>query len=101
MHRITVQYFSPADPAAFDERYEDRHVPLVRALPGLTSFTLSRPRPLGTDAPYLVAEMWFKDAEALKTALRSPQMAAAAQDAAAFDVAATVMFSGEVQEVLR
>ena len=100
MHRITVQYSSPADPAAFDEHYEDRHVPLVRGLPGLKSFTLSRPRPLGTDAPYLVAEMWFEDAEALKTALRSPEMAAAAQDAATLG-AATTMFSGEVREVLR
>ena len=101
MHRITVQYFSPADPAAFDERYESRHVPLVRALPGLKSFTLSRPRPLGTDAPHLVAELWFEDAEALKAALHSPEMAAAAEDAAKYDVAATIMFSGEVREVLR
>jgi uncharacterized protein (TIGR02118 family) len=98
MHRITVQYFSPADPAAFDERYENGHVPIVRGLPGLKSFTLSRPRPLGTEAPYLVAELWFEDAEALKAALQSPQMAEAAKDAATLDVASTVMFTGEVKE---
>jgi uncharacterized protein (TIGR02118 family) len=100
MHRVTVQYFSPADPAAFDEAYEDRHVPLVRALPGLKSFTLSRPRPLGGEGPYLVAELWFEDADALKAALTSPEMAAAAEDAATYDVASTVMYSGEVSEAL-
>ncbi|GAA3973194.1 hypothetical protein GCM10023085_64570 [Actinomadura viridis] len=101
MHRLTVQYFSPADPAAFDERYQSVHVPLVRALPGIRSFTLSRPRPLGGDGPYLVAELWFEDAGALTTALGSPEMKAAAEDAATYDVASTVMFSGEVTEVLR
>lgn len=101
MHRITVEYWTPADPAAFDERYESGHVPLVRALPGLLSFTLTRPRPLGGDAPHLVAEMWFADGEAMKVALRSPQMAAAAEDAAGLDVASTTMFAGEVDEAPR
>ncbi|XVQ15723.1 EthD family reductase [Spirillospora sp. CA-255316] len=101
MHRVTVQYFSPADPAAFDEAYEARHVPLVRALPGLKSFTLSRPRPLGGEGPYLVAELWFEDADALKTALTSPEMTAAAEDAATYDVASTAMYSGEVHEAPR
>ncbi|MFC5747627.1 EthD family reductase [Actinomadura rugatobispora] len=100
MHRITVQYFAPADPAAFDERYERVHVPLVRALPGLKSFTLSHPRPLGTDAPHLVAELWFEDGDALKAALTSPEMAAAAKDAATYKVASSVMYTGEVREAL-
>ncbi|TDE37676.1 EthD family reductase [Actinomadura sp. 6K520] len=100
MHRLTVQYFSPADPAAFDERYESVHVPLVRALPGIESFTLARPRPLRGDAPYLVAELWFEDADALQTALGSPEMAAAGKDAATYEVASVVMFSGEVREML-
>ena len=100
MHRLTVQYFAPADPAAFDQAYESRHVPLVRDLPGLKSFTLTRPRALGGEAPHLVAELYFEDAEALDTALRSPQMAEAAKDAATYDVASTVMFTGEVRQVL-
>ncbi|MBO2457671.1 EthD family reductase [Actinomadura violacea] len=100
MHRLTVQYFAPADPAAFDERYRSTHVPLVHALPGLKSFTLTHPRALGTDAPYLVADLWFEDGDALNAALGSPQMAAAAEDAAKYDVASTTMFSGEVHETL-
>lgn len=96
MHRITVQYGTPADAEAFDRRYEDEHVPLVHLLPGLRRFLLSRPRGLGGPAPYLVAELWFDTAEDLKAALTSPEMAAAAAHAQDLDVEATTMFSGEV-----
>ncbi|MFD0683481.1 EthD family reductase [Actinomadura fibrosa] len=99
MQRLTVQYFSPADPDAFDKGYQERHVPLVRAVPGLKRFTLTHPQALGGDAPYLVAELYFEDADALKASLTSPEMGAAAQDAATYDVASTVMFSGEVTEI--
>jgi uncharacterized protein (TIGR02118 family) len=96
VHRITIQYAVPADPAAFDEHYFSTHVALVAPLPGLQSFTWSKPRPLGGEATvYLVAELNFEDADALKTALRSPEMAAAGRDAAGLGVA-TTMFSGEV-----
>lgn len=97
MHRITVQYETPNDPDGFEEKYTDEHIPLVRDLPGLERFTLSRPRPLGsadTGVPYLVAEMWFADADAMKAALRSPQMAAAGEHAADLG-AKTVMFTAE------
>ena len=96
-HRLTVQYVRPADPAAFEEAYRARHVPLVRAVPGLVRFTLSTPR--GTDAPYLVAELDFADAEGLQAALRSPEMAATAADAETYDVERRVMFTGAVEDV--
>lgn len=35
MYRLTVVYDEPADKAAFDRRYTDEHVPLVKAMPGL------------------------------------------------------------------
>ena len=31
MHRITIQYGAPADPAAFDQHYADVHMPLARS----------------------------------------------------------------------
>lgn len=96
MHRITVEYGSPADPDAFEKHYTEVHVPLASKLPGLRRFALSHPRALGTAAPYLVAELWFDDGEALRAALKSPEMAATAADAQTFDVASTTMFSGEV-----
>lgn len=98
MHRITIEYGAPADPAAFDQRYEDEHVPLVHVLPGLRRFLLSRPRGLGGAAPYLVAELWFDTADDLKAALKSPEMAAAAEHAQTLEVEATTMFTGEVHD---
>lgn len=98
MHRITIEYGQPADAEQFEKHYTEVHVPLATALPGLRRFTTSHPRGLGTDAPYFVAELWFDDANALKAALKSPEMAETGADAQTFDVASTVMFSGEVLE---
>ena len=96
MHRLTIQYAEPADPAAFDEHYFDQHVPLCRPLPGLVGMSFSKPRALGGDgAPYLVAQLDFADNDALRAALRSPEMAAVAADAETLP-ATRVMFTGEV-----
>ena len=43
MHKITVQYFDPADGDDFEAAYRERHVPLVQAVPGLERFTISLP----------------------------------------------------------
>ncbi|GAB3773998.1 uncharacterized protein (TIGR02118 family) [Nocardioides ginsengisegetis] len=94
-HRLTIQYDTPADPEAFDKRYFEQHVPLVRPLPGLRGVSFSKPRGLGGVAPYLVAELDFDDANALKAALKSPEMAAVGADAETLP-ATRVMFTGEV-----
>ena len=96
MHRVTIQYAVPADPASFDEQYFEHHLPLVAPIPGLRAFTWSKPRPLGGDqSVYLVAQLDFEDAESLGRALSSPEMQAAGTDAAGLGVALT-MFTGEV-----
>ena len=104
MHRITIQYALPADAAGFDAHYRDVHVPLASKLPGLRRFTVSHPRALGTgDAPYLVAELWFDDADAMKAALKSPEMSETGTDAEhmreAFGVPGMTTFTGPVTEV--
>ncbi|HVX53528.1 EthD family reductase [Nocardioides sp.] len=76
-------------------------VQLVRRIPGLRRFLLSHPRALGAvgagPVPYLVAELWFDDAAALKAALRSPEMADTGAHAEALGVPMT-MFAGDVEE---
>jgi uncharacterized protein (TIGR02118 family) len=98
MHRITIEYGAPAEPGEFDRYYTETHVPLASTLPGLRRFLHSHPRGLGSDAPYFVAELWFDDAEALRAAMKSPEMAAASADAQTFDVASMTMSTGEVTE---
>lgn len=96
MHRLTVQYGAPDDPDAFDEHYFGIHVPLCEALPGLRAASFSKPRALGPgEAPYLVTELDFDDADALQAALKSQQMAEVAADAENIN-APRVMFTGEV-----
>lgn len=98
MHRVTIQYAVPEDPAAFDEHYFSRHLALVEPVPELRRLTWSKPRPLaGPHSVYLVAQLDFADGEAMQTALASPQMAVAGRDAAGLGVPMT-MFSGEVVE---
>lgn len=100
MHRVTIQYAVPDDPDAFDERYFERHLPLLGPIPGLRRFTWSKPRPLGGDPTvYLVAQLDFDDAAGLRAALGSAQMRAAGEDAARLGVPMT-MFSGEVVEAV-
>lgn len=105
MHRMTISYSAPRDGAAFDADYLDGHVPLVSKMPGVRRFVLSHPRALGPgDAPYLVAELWFDDADALKAARRSPEGAATAADAQQLverhGVASMTMTTGEVTDLL-
>ena len=96
MHRVTIQYAVPADPAAFDDHYLNRHLPLVKPVPGLVAFSWSKPMPLGGEhSVYLVAQLDFADEAAMRAALASPEMTAAGADARSLGVPMT-MFSGEV-----
>jgi uncharacterized protein (TIGR02118 family) len=99
MHRITVAYAAPSDPADFDARYTQEHVPLVRRLPGIERFTLTRPRGLAGDVPYLVAELWFQSADDLRTALKSAEMAETGSHAQSLGAAISI-WTGEVIESL-
>lgn len=104
MHRITLEYGVPADPAAFDAHYRDVHVPLASGLPGLRRFTVSTPRTLVAREPvHLVAELWFDDAAAMKAAATSPLMAEVSADADALvertGVPWRVVYNGPVEDV--
>lgn len=100
MHRVTIQYAVPSDPEAFDERYFARHLPLVEPIPGLQGFSWSKPRPMGGEPTvYLVAQLDFADEAAMRTALSSPEMAAAGDDARSLGVPMT-MFTGEVHATI-
>ena len=103
MFRVSVCYGHPADPDAFDDYYTSTHVPLALKIPGLSGFTTGKCRSLmpGQAAPYyMVASLMFDTAEDLKTALKSPEMAAASSDVANFATGGATLYSTE-EEIVR
>jgi uncharacterized protein (TIGR02118 family) len=76
-------YNTPADPAAFDAYYASTHAPLVKKIPGLRSFHISKGHvhsPTGPAPYYLVADLAFDSVQAVQDGLGTPQGAAAAGD---------------------
>ncbi|BBX27676.1 EthD family reductase [Mycolicibacterium alvei] len=98
MFRISVCYGQPTDPAAFEAHYTSTHTPLTLKVPGLAGFTTGKPRSLmpGRDAPYyMIASLMFSSAEDLKSALKSPEMAAASADVANFATGGVTLYRTE------
>ena len=98
MHRISICYGQPADPAAFDRYYNDIHAPLALKIPGLAGFTTGKCSPLApTKAPpyYMVANLIFETAADFKAALASAEMAAAGADTANFADGGITLYSTE------
>lgn len=63
----------------------ERHVSVLKALPGLTRWRQNHvTRHSGDSICDGIGELWFDDDEALAAALDSPQMRAAVEDASSF-----------------
>lgn len=92
--KLVALYKQPADPAAFDQAYFNTHLPLIKKVPGLQRTIISRfTRTLMGDGYYMMAEMWFTD---LKSAMKSPEMAAAGANLEMFASGlATLLFADE------
>lgn len=90
-------YSPPADPEAFDRHYDETHSHLGLALPGLRSFTGTKPGPGPDGAPapyYFIAVLTFDDDEALASALAGAEGAAAVADLANFAGAGVDLMTG-------
>jgi uncharacterized protein (TIGR02118 family) len=82
MAQILVLYNAPADPAAFDRYYYQKHIPLAKKIPGLCSYLISHDpvqAPAG-NAPHLIAILSFGSMADVNAALASPEGQAAAAD---------------------
>jgi len=87
MAKLIALYKTPTDPAAFDDYYFNRHLPLARGIVGLTGYEVSRgpvASPLGASPYHMVATLSFASMDALQAALASPTGQAAAADLANF-----------------
>lgn len=86
MVKLVALFKKPLNPESFDRHYADTHISLVRKWPGLRQVEVGKVTgALGGEAPYYqIAEMYFENLDALKTALRSPEGRAAGDDLQSF-----------------
>jgi len=93
MVKLVALYRRPPDPDAFDRHYTETHLPLVRKMPGLRRLEAWRITGApGGEAPYyLIAEMYFDDADAMRAAMRSPEGRAAGEDLQRFAASLVTM----------
>ena len=71
MAKVIAMYRTPADAAAFDRYYFDKHVPLAKTIPGLRGYEVTRgDRDDRRASPYyLIATLTFDSLAAIQAAL--------------------------------
>lgn len=84
MVRFLVLYNTPSDIEEFEQHYREVHIPLVKELPDLRRYTVSRhvTHVRGGEPVYLVAELDWDEMDLLEQAFASPQGKATARDVA-------------------
>jgi uncharacterized protein (TIGR02118 family) len=81
--RFLALYETPADSETFDRHYRQIHVPLLRHLPGLRRYSVSRDVVALRGTPcYLITELEWDTMDELRAAFASPEGRATAADAA-------------------
>jgi uncharacterized protein (TIGR02118 family) len=81
--RFLALHETPADPETFDRHYRQIHIPLLRHLPGLRRYTVSRDvAALPGTLCYLITELDWDTMDELRAAFASPEGRATAADAA-------------------
>ena len=100
MVKLVALFTWPEDPAAFDAEYFGTHLPLNDRTPGLrrTEVTRVTGSPGGDSSWYLVTEMYYDDAEAMRQAFASPEAAEAARDLRRFAKGLVTMYTADVVE---
>jgi uncharacterized protein (TIGR02118 family) len=102
MAKIVVLYKPPANPAAFDDYYFGKHVPLAKTIPGLTKYEVNAgpvASAAGASAYHLVALLSFGSMDALQQGRGSPQGQATAADLANFAQAGFDLLVFDTKEV--
>ena len=87
MATLMVLYNKPADAAAFDAHYFNKHVPLAKKIPGLRKYEVSQgvvATPEGPSSYHLVALLTFDSLADIGVAFASKEGQATAADLANF-----------------
>ena len=102
MAKLIAIYKQPADQAAFDQYYFDKHAPLAKTIPGLRSYEVSQGDVMGMGGKhdaYLVALLEFDSLAAIAEAMASPQGQATAADLANFAAAGVDLLMSDTRRV--
>ena len=99
MVKFIALYKKPEDPAAFDKRYFEQHLPLANKIPGLKKVEISRVvgSPMGDSEYYLMAELYFDNMDALKAGMSSPEGKASGKDVMEFAKGIVTFMFAEVE----
>lgn len=103
MHRLTVLYGHPTDPAEFDRYYYDVHLPIARAMKNLKGWTIGKLEPAnpGEQLPYYMIVTMLADTRAdLDAILASPEGRAAAADVPNFAGGSVTYMYDEVEVIV-
>jgi uncharacterized protein (TIGR02118 family) len=94
--KLTALYKQPLETAAFDDAYFNTHLPLLNKVPGLQKTVITRfSRTLMGEGFYMMAEMYFSDSSTLRSAMKSPEMAAAGENLNSFSDGLVILMYGE------
>lgn len=102
-YQLIALYQHPEDVTVFDTHYDGTHAPLAAKMPGLRSYTTSRPGPdAGGDQPpyHLAAVLTWADEAAFQEAAASPEFKAAVDDLANFAGAGVAILTGPADQVV-
>ena len=102
MATVMVLYNKPADPAAFDAHYFNKHVPLAKKIPGLRKYEVNHGpvvTPEGPSPYHLVALLTFDSMAAIGAAFASSEGQATAGDLKNFAQAGAQLLLCETREV--
>jgi uncharacterized protein (TIGR02118 family) len=100
MHRLTVLYGHPKDPAAFDRYYFDVHIPIAKKMQGFSGWTIGKCESavVGEKPPYyMIVGLYAESREKIEEILATPEGQAAIADVPKFaDGGFKFMFDEEV-----
>ena len=102
MANLYAIYQQPADEAAFDAHYFNKHVPLAKTIPGLRGYEVTQGAVMGMagkHGAYLVATLKFDSIAAIQAGMASLQGQAVAADLANFASAGVDVMMGDTRAV--
>jgi uncharacterized protein (TIGR02118 family) len=102
MAQLVVMYKTPADAAAFDKHYFEKHVPIAKKIAGVRKYQVSQgpvATPAGLSNYHLVAILDFDDRAAIQNAFASPEGQAAVADVQTFATGGVDIFLFDTRQV--